>query len=108
MLCPQGPKAGPAYLNADDNVPQKIKTALHKAAEIACGNVPEMPGPVVIERDRKKQVSICRVTRKEGEMTKRFREKFAVGDRLDALCICLGWFDARLRLQYVDTVLQIT
>ncbi len=29
-----------AYLNADDNVPQKIKTALHKAAEIACGNVP--------------------------------------------------------------------
>ena len=24
-----------AYLNADDNVPQKIKTALHKAAEIA-------------------------------------------------------------------------
>ncbi len=26
-----------AYLNADDNVPQKIKTALHKAAEIACG-----------------------------------------------------------------------
>ena len=34
-----------AYLNADDNVPQKIKTALHKAAEIACGNVPELPGP---------------------------------------------------------------
>ena len=34
-----------AYLNADDNVPQRIKTALHKAAEIACGNVPELPGP---------------------------------------------------------------
>jgi hypothetical protein len=34
-----------AYLNADDNVPQKIKTALHKAAEIACGNGPELPGP---------------------------------------------------------------
>jgi hypothetical protein len=34
-----------AYLNADDNVPQKIKTALPKAAEIACGNVPELPGP---------------------------------------------------------------
>ena len=34
-----------AYLNADNNVPQKIKTALHKAAEIACGNVPELPGP---------------------------------------------------------------
>lgn len=40
-----------AYMNADDNVPQKIKTALHKAAEIACGNVPELPGPVVIGLD---------------------------------------------------------
>ncbi len=40
-----------AYLNADDNVPQKIKTALHKAAAIACGNVPELPGPVVIGLD---------------------------------------------------------
>ncbi|MFM7926265.1 MAG: vWA domain-containing protein, partial [Pirellula sp.] len=40
-----------AYLSADDNVPQKIKTALHKAAEIACGNVPELPGPVVIGLD---------------------------------------------------------
>ncbi len=40
-----------AYLNADENVPQKIKTALHKAAEIACGNVPELPGPVVIGLD---------------------------------------------------------
>ncbi len=29
----------------------KIKTALHKAAEIACGNVPELPGPVVIGLD---------------------------------------------------------
>jgi 60 kDa SS-A/Ro ribonucleoprotein len=40
-----------AYLNADDDVPQKIKTALHKAAEIACGSVPELPGPVVIGLD---------------------------------------------------------
>lgn len=40
-----------AYLNADVNVPQKIKTSLHKAAEIACGNVPELPGPVVIGLD---------------------------------------------------------
>jgi 60 kDa SS-A/Ro ribonucleoprotein len=40
-----------AYLNASDNVPQAIKTALHKAAEIACGNVPELPGPVVIGLD---------------------------------------------------------
>ena len=38
-----------AYLNADD--PQKIKTALHKAAEIACGNIPQLAGPVVIGLD---------------------------------------------------------
>ncbi|HVX61351.1 MAG TPA: TROVE domain-containing protein, partial [Pirellulales bacterium] len=40
-----------AYLNAGDDVPQKIKAALHQAAEIACGNVPELPGPVVIGLD---------------------------------------------------------
>ncbi len=40
-----------AYLNASDEVPQAIKAALHKAAEIACGNVPELPGPVVIGLD---------------------------------------------------------
>ena len=40
-----------AYLNVSDEVPQKIKAALHKAAEIACGNVPELPGPVVIGLD---------------------------------------------------------
>lgn len=40
-----------AYLNAADAVPQSIKKALHKAAEIACGNVPELPGPVVIGLD---------------------------------------------------------
>lgn len=40
-----------AYLNASDEVPQAIKSALHKAAEIACGNVPELPGPVVIGLD---------------------------------------------------------
>ncbi len=40
-----------AYLNASDEVPQKIKAALHRAAEIACGNVPELPGPVVIGLD---------------------------------------------------------
>jgi 60 kDa SS-A/Ro ribonucleoprotein len=40
-----------AYLNVDDNVPQKIRAALHKAAEIACGNVPKLPGPVVIGLD---------------------------------------------------------
>jgi 60 kDa SS-A/Ro ribonucleoprotein len=50
-----------AYLNADDNVPQKIRTALHKAAEIACGNVPELPGPVVIGLDTSGSMS-CAVT----------------------------------------------
>jgi 60 kDa SS-A/Ro ribonucleoprotein len=40
-----------AYLNVKDEVPQGIKTALHRAAEIACGNIPELPGPVVIGLD---------------------------------------------------------
>ena len=40
-----------AYLNAEDGLPQKIKVALCQAAEIACGNVPEMPGPVIIGLD---------------------------------------------------------
>ena len=40
-----------AYLNASAEVPQKIKAALHQAAELACGNVPELPGPVVIGLD---------------------------------------------------------
>jgi 60 kDa SS-A/Ro ribonucleoprotein len=40
-----------AYLNADEKVPQKIRSALHQAAEIACGNVPELPSPVLIGLD---------------------------------------------------------
>lgn len=40
-----------AYLSASDEVPQKIKTALHQAAEIACGNIPKLAGPVVIGLD---------------------------------------------------------
>ncbi len=40
-----------AYLNADETVPHKIKAALHQAAEIACGNVPELAGPVLIGLD---------------------------------------------------------
>lgn len=40
-----------AYLNASDEVPHAIKAALHRAAEIACGNVPELPGPVMIGLD---------------------------------------------------------
>jgi len=33
-----------AYMNAAAEVPHKIKAALREAAEIACGNVPELPG----------------------------------------------------------------
>ena len=40
-----------AYLNADAAVPQVIKGALHQAAEVACENVPELAGPVVIGLD---------------------------------------------------------
>jgi 60 kDa SS-A/Ro ribonucleoprotein len=40
-----------AYLNAAQELPHQIKAALHRAAEIACGNVPELPGPVVIGLD---------------------------------------------------------
>jgi len=40
-----------AYLNAGSEVPQKILAALHQAAEIACGNIPELAGPVVIGLD---------------------------------------------------------
>ncbi len=57
-----------AYLNADDNVPQKIKTALHKAAEIACGNVAELPGPVVIGLDTSGSMS-CAVMGNRGRGT---------------------------------------
>ena len=47
-----------AYLNASDEIPQKIKVALHQAAEIACGNVPELPGPVVIGLDTSGSMSM--------------------------------------------------
>lgn len=40
-----------AYLNADQAIPHEIKSALHRAAELACGNVPVLPGPVVIGLD---------------------------------------------------------
>ena len=40
-----------AYLNTNDQMPVKIKTALSKAAEVACGNVPKLPGPVIIGVD---------------------------------------------------------
>jgi 60 kDa SS-A/Ro ribonucleoprotein len=40
-----------AYLNAEAALPQRIKAALSQAAELACGNVPALPGPVVIGLD---------------------------------------------------------
>ncbi len=40
-----------AYLNAADDVPQQTKAALQEAAELACGNIPELPGAVVIGLD---------------------------------------------------------
>ncbi len=47
-----------AYMNAAAEVPRKIKTALHEAAEIACGNIPELPGPVVIGLDTSGSMSM--------------------------------------------------
>src|SRR5690606_31472598 len=40
-----------AYLNVSLEIPQKIRKALNEAAEIACGNIPTLPGPVVIGVD---------------------------------------------------------
>ncbi len=47
-----------AYLNVNDEIPQKIKSALHDAAEIACGNIPRLPGPVVIGLDTSGSMSM--------------------------------------------------
>ncbi len=40
-----------AFLNADGAVPAAVRNALERAAEVACGNVPVLPGPVVIGVD---------------------------------------------------------
>jgi 60 kDa SS-A/Ro ribonucleoprotein len=40
-----------ASLNVDPDVPASIREALGRAAEVACGSVPELPGPVVIGLD---------------------------------------------------------
>jgi 60 kDa SS-A/Ro ribonucleoprotein len=40
-----------AYLNAGADVPAAVKDALGRAAETACGNVPQLPEPVVIGLD---------------------------------------------------------
>lgn len=54
-----------AYLHVDAAVPAPIKSALHDAAEIACGNVPELSGPVVIGLDTSGSMG-CRVTGNRG------------------------------------------
>ena len=53
------------YVNASAELPHKIKAALHKAAEIACGNVPELPGPVIIGLDTSGSMS-CPITGNRG------------------------------------------
>lgn len=40
-----------AYKYASNDVPQAIKSAFHHAAEIACENIPQLPGPVLIGLD---------------------------------------------------------
>ena len=50
-----------AYLNTNELIPHKIKSALHEAAELACGNVPELPGPVVIGLDTSRSM-YCPIT----------------------------------------------
>ncbi len=54
-----------AYLNASDEIPHKIKIALNEAAEIACGNTPQLSGPVVIGLDTSGSMS-CPVTGQRG------------------------------------------
>src|SRR5262249_27736946 len=54
-----------AYQSADDQVPQRIKAALCQAAEIACGNVRQLPGPVVIGLDVSGSMSAA-VTGRQG------------------------------------------
>jgi 60 kDa SS-A/Ro ribonucleoprotein len=47
-----------AYLNASSEVPHQIKAALHQAAEIACGNIPKLPGPIIIGLDTSGSMSM--------------------------------------------------
>ncbi len=54
-----------AYLNVDRQIPEPIRASLNKAAELACGNVPTLPGPVVIGLDASGSMS-CAVTGNRG------------------------------------------
>lgn len=62
-----------AYLNADDRLPHRIRTALHAAASIACGNVPELPGPVVIGLDTSGSMSSPVTGQREPGSTSKMR-----------------------------------
>src|SRR5690606_17889150 len=48
-----------AYLNASAEIPHQIKASLHEAAEIACGNIPKLPGPVIIGLDTSGSMSMA-------------------------------------------------
>jgi len=54
-----------AYLNVAAEVPAPVKTALERAAEVACDNVPPLPGPVVIGLDVSGSMS-CPITGRRG------------------------------------------
>jgi 60 kDa SS-A/Ro ribonucleoprotein len=54
-----------AYLNAEAEVPHAVRNALQQAAEITCGNVPALSGPVVIGLDVSGSMS-CAVTGARG------------------------------------------
>ena len=40
-----------AHLNAHQDMPQEIVVALHQAAEVACGQIPTLPAPIVVGLD---------------------------------------------------------
>lgn len=62
-----------AYLNLSSEIPQSIKTVLNEAAEIACGNVPQLPGPVVIGLDTSGSMSSAITGNRGGGSTSRMR-----------------------------------
>ena len=47
-----------AYQNANPSIPQKISDALQFAAEVACGQVPVLPGPVLVGVDTSGSMSM--------------------------------------------------
>jgi 60 kDa SS-A/Ro ribonucleoprotein len=62
-----------AYQSADGALPEKIKAALGQAAEVACGNVPEMPGALVIGLDVSGSMSSPVTGRRGAGATSRMR-----------------------------------